>query len=85
MSEPVNKVHYQPISCELHDVLEAAATLRKRVAVISTDSNGVTTRREALITDIFGQDRVEYVTLDNGETIRLDALSEVDGVDFRSK
>lgn len=76
---------YQPISCELHDVLEAAATLRKRVPVVVLDADGASTSREARITDIFGKDGIEYVVLDSGETVRLDALAEVDGVAFKSK
>ena len=83
MSEHDSPDGYQPINCELHDVLEAAATLRKQVSVVSAAPDGVSTRREARITDIFGKDRIEYVVLDNGETIRLDQLTEVDGVAFR--
>jgi Rho-binding antiterminator len=74
---------YQPISCELHDVLEAAATLRKQVRVVADGADGTSTSRQARITDIYGKDRIEYVLLDNGEAIRLDALTEVDGVSFR--
>ena len=85
MSEQTSPAPYQPINCELHDVLEAAATLRKQVAIVSTSADGAETRREARISDIFGKDRIEYLLLDNGETIRLDDLSEVDGVAFREK
>jgi Rho-binding antiterminator len=83
MSDHDSPTDYQPINCELHDVLEAAATLRKPVAILSTSPDGASSRRKARITDIFGKDRIEYVVLDNGETIRLDALTEVDGVVFR--
>ncbi|MFA9219095.1 MAG: hypothetical protein ACEQSK_18585 [Sphingomonadaceae bacterium] len=81
----MSEQNYQPISCELHDVLEAAATLRKRVAVMALDADGARTTREARITDIFGKNGIEYVVLDSGETIRLDALAEVDGVAFKGK
>jgi Rho-binding antiterminator len=85
MESEMSDQHYQPISCELHDVLESAATLRKPVAVIALDAQGVSTVRTARITDIFGRDGVEYLVTDSGETIRLDALVEVDGLAFKSR
>lgn len=85
MSDLDSSAPYQPISCELHDVLESAATLRKQVPIAATGADGAATHREARITDIYGKDRIEYVVLDNGETLRLDALTEVDGVVFKEK
>ncbi len=71
---------YHPVSCEFHDVLEAAAVRRKQVPVVTRAADGSTTTRVARITDVYARDGADYMTLDSGETIRLDALAEVDGV-----
>lgn len=72
--------NYQPVNCEFHDVLESAAVLRKEVSIVTVGVDGVETTRKARIKDVFSKEGAEYVTLDTGETIRLDALSVVDGV-----
>lgn len=71
---------YHPVSCEFHDVLEAAAVLRKQVPVVVRAADGTTSTRTARITDVYARDGADYMTLDSGETIRLDALAAVDGV-----
>lgn len=71
---------YRPVSCDFYDVLESAATLRKPVPIVQQDAGGATTTRTARITNVFSKDGVEYITLDSGENIRLDALAAVDGV-----
>lgn len=75
---------YQPVNCEFHDVLESCATLRKRVAIELRLADGNLQHRQAIITDVFGKNGVEYLMLDTGETFRLDALVVVDGVHFQS-
>ncbi len=69
---------YTPINCNFYDELEALATLRKRVKIIYTKNNEVHSIYE-VITTFFVKDHVEYLTLSNGISIRLDTLIEVDG------
>jgi len=71
---------YQPISCEFHDVLESLATRSRRAPVVYLGEDGAQREVSAVITDLFGRDGVEFMALDNGETIRLDRLVTVDGV-----
>lgn len=70
---------YQPISCNFYDHLEATATLRKRVIIHYLDQLGKQTSVLARIKDFLVKDKVEYMILDNGQTIRLDHLLAVDG------
>lgn len=70
---------YRPINCEFHDVLESCATLRKTVHIESISPNGTCQSRHAVITDVFSKGGAEYLTLGDGEIIRLDALVSVDG------
>jgi len=69
---------YRPISCDFHDILEAAATARKVVHVRFLDEQGSLQHRSASIVDIFSRDGAEYLCISTGETLRLDRLIAVD-------
>ncbi|MDO9356995.1 MAG: hypothetical protein Q7T55_25080 [Solirubrobacteraceae bacterium] len=71
---------YRPINCEFHDVLESVATVRRRCRIEYVAEDGAPRIVDALIVDVFARDGVEYIALDSGELIRLDALTKVDGV-----
>ena len=71
---------YAPVDCEFHDVLESLATLRKRARIVFRGPSGEREVRDAVVADVFVRDSAEYLQLDDGETIRLDRLIEVDGV-----
>lgn len=72
---------YVPIDCEFHDVLEAIATRRTRVPIVfRRDDDPVTLH--ARIVDIVVRDGAEYLVLDSGESIRLDRLIAVDGIEL---
>ena len=73
---------YRPIDCSLHDRLEAAATLRKIVAISYRTPQGELVGIEDRILDIFTRDGAEYLRLGDGSEIRLDDLCSVDGVVF---
>ena len=77
-SKPV----YRPIDCSLHDRLEAAATLRKIVAISYRTPQGELVEIEDRILDIFTRDGAEYLRLSGASEIRLDDLCSVDGVVF---
>ena len=70
---------YSPISCEFHDRLEDLATRRVRTSVRYRNEDGELQQRDATITDVFNRAGAEYVSLNSGETVRLDRLVEVDG------
>ena len=70
---------YTPISCSFHDVLEASATLRKNVEICYQNDHGESTLIHQIITDIYSKDKVEFIKLQNGQSIRLDYLISVDG------
>jgi Rho-binding antiterminator len=67
---------YEPISCDYHDLLEAAAMHRKRVN-LEFDLEGVTQRETGTVADVFTADGAEFVKFDS-ETgpleIRLDHI-----------
>lgn len=71
---------YSPVNCEFHDVLEHHATKRAAVRVRFRDEAGAQHERDAVITDVFARDGADFLSLDTGETVRLDRVVDVDGV-----
>jgi Rho-binding antiterminator len=75
---------YKPINCEFHDELEAASTLHKTVRIIYTDSDGTQKTMHGKIQDLgivtFEDSKAEYMTMDNGLKIRLDAIISIDEI-----
>jgi Rho-binding antiterminator len=76
---------YIPINCNLHDRLEALATLRKQCRIIYQTSEGKTVETLDTFTDIYTKNKEEFAVLDSGTLIRLDALLEVDGQLYRAR
>jgi Rho-binding antiterminator len=67
---------YEPISCDYHDLLEAAATRQKEV-VLEFDAQGTRQRERGRIGDVYTSRGAEFVRLDgnNGSReIRLDQI-----------
>jgi Rho-binding antiterminator len=75
---------YVPINCEFHDVLEATATTRRRVAVLYIADDGQQQTVRARITDLQASNGVEHMVLDDEKRIRLDAILSVDGMGLDS-
>jgi len=73
---------YRPIACSLHDRLESAATLGKRVRIVFRTPDGEIHETEDRLADVFTRGGEEFVETAGGELIRLDRLQEVDGVAF---
>ena len=69
---------YIPINCSFYDYLEEAATL-KQVAVINYYKNGKLAEVESKIKTFTIRDKVEYMVLENGQSIRLDDLIKFNG------
>lgn len=73
---------YIPLNCNLHDHLEALATLRKQCRIVYQQADGRRTETIDIIADVYTRNKEEFVVLGAGEVIRLDALIEVDGLPF---
>lgn len=72
---------YIPISCLFYDLLEAAATKRTVCEIVYGTSNGID-EIQGRIVDLYSKSDVEYLRLDNGVEIRLDALVCFNGQRF---
>jgi Rho-binding antiterminator len=70
---------YQPINCEFHDLLEAAATRRQRILIEYLDEAGQPKRTSAMVVDVKSKEGAEYLYTDDSSVIRLDRLVAVDG------
>ena len=73
-----SKPIYIPINCSFYDYLEEAATL-KQMAAIDYYKNDEPIQIEAKIKTLYIKDKVEYMMLDNGQSIRLDHLIKFNG------
>lgn len=73
---------YRPLACALYDRLEALATRRARVPVVFTGPDGRAQHAQAVVADVFSEGEAEFLRLDTGAVVRLDALVSVDGVAF---
>lgn len=69
---------YKPIDCNFYDELEALATRRKPVKISYMNEEVVKTVY-GIISNLYVENKVEYMSLSGGEIIRLDTLIEVDG------
>ena len=67
---------YEPISCDYHDLLEAAAMHKKRVD-LEFDLEGVTQRETGTVTDVYAAHGAEFVKFQSRTgpiEIRLDHI-----------
>jgi Rho-binding antiterminator len=72
---------YQPVSCDYHDQLEAAA-MHKREVELEFDLEGVVQTERGRISDVFTSDGAEFVKFESpkGEIeIRLDRIVSMKG------
>ena len=74
---------YTPIECDLHDELLARATLKQRSEIVYLNEHEKRIAISDYIEDVYSQDHAEYIRFRNGTTIRLDALIQVDTIQFR--
>ena len=70
---------YTPLSCSLHDELEALAVRRERVRIRFRDSEGTEREVHGSIVDVWSEGGAEHLRCDDGTTIRLDRLVEIIG------
>lgn len=71
---------YQPINCDYYDRLEAWATMRTNCLIRFKDEAGVPHEVTTKIEDLFVLEKVEYMRLENGIVLRLDALIDVNNI-----
>lgn len=72
----MSEERYEPISCDYHDQLEAAAMHKQRVE-LEFDLEGVTQRETGTIADVFTANGAEFVKFNSGGEpveIRLDHI-----------
>ena len=70
---------YIPISCDFHDELLAAATIRRPVELTVAVDDGEIQHLSGRIEDVYTRDRAEVLRLDGGTVIRLDWIVALDG------
>jgi Rho-binding antiterminator len=73
-----NSQPYIPINCSFYDYLEEAATLRK-LAIIEYLNEGFVESIEAKIQTLLIKNKIEYMMLENGRTMRLDNIISFNG------
>lgn len=67
---------YEPVSCDWHDELEAAA-LHKKEVVLDLGDGADRTSERGRVADVFTRDGAEFVRIENGDgssEIRLDRI-----------
>lgn len=84
MRHGMNEADYTPIDCSLHDRLEAAATLRRRV-LLRYDAGDEQVEENGGIVDIRTRAGAEYLVLSSGTEVRLDRIVSMDGLPFRQQ
>ena len=71
---------YQPINCDYYDRLEAWATMRTICLIRFYSETGAEQEVSSRILDIYVLSKIEYMRLENGLVIRLDALIAVNNI-----
>ena len=72
----MSEERYEPVSCDYHDELEAAA-MHKQQVELEFDLDGVTQREKGTIADVYTADGAEFVKFVAGAEpvdIRLDHI-----------
>ena len=72
---------YIPIDCNFYDRLEAWAVTAEPVTIRLTGKKQL----KGKITDLFVREHVEYLKLDNDNTIRLDEIKSVNKIKLPGK
>ena len=71
--------HYSPINCDFYDVLEEASTLRRHCEIVYVAAEQSEAMVQGYITNLYAESGEEFLVMDNGLYIRLDALVSVNG------
>lgn len=71
--------HYKPINCDYHSIIESYAT-KKLIVEIIFYSEKIEKKVRSRIIDIYTTKGEEFLTLVNGENVRLDDIKSIDGI-----
>ncbi len=71
--------NYEPIDCNFYDLLEAAATLKKNCIIEFFNTEFIEEQVVSRIKNLFTENKVEYMELENGMIIRLDNIIALNG------
>ncbi|MDP9190895.1 MAG: hypothetical protein M3P06_04235 [Acidobacteriota bacterium] len=72
---------YEPVSCDYHDQLEAAA-MHRNVVELEFDLNGVTQKERGRVEDVYttgGAEFIRFAADDGPLEIRLDHIISMNG------
>lgn len=75
---------YQPIDCDLYDELISLIMRRQRCTIVYQNADNQKTVVDDRLVDVYSQNQQEFVRLQNGTTIRLDALIRVNHLEFNN-
>ncbi|MDJ0568070.1 MAG: hypothetical protein QNJ53_03390 [Pleurocapsa sp. MO_192.B19] len=67
---------YTPVSCELHDRLEATATLKKECSITYLNENNEPSEVRGRIVDVYSSDDGEWCKMTDDTVIRLDRIEK---------
>ena len=78
---------YEPVTCDYHDELEAAA-MHKQQVELEFDLEGISRREKGTIADVYTADGAEYVKFVAAEgavDVRLDHIISMSGAGIGSR
>jgi Rho-binding antiterminator len=75
-------IPYHPIDCDLYDELVLLSMGRKQCHICYRDEQGLEVQCSGQIIDIASQDGQEFLILQQGSKIRLDALLSINDQTF---
>lgn len=70
---------YTPVNCDLYDKLEEQATLRRPVRLTLREDDGTVREETGIIKTFQANDGVEHMIMENGNRIRLDKITHLNG------
>ncbi|MFB6249832.1 MAG: transcriptional antiterminator, Rof [Salinibacter sp.] len=71
---------YQPVACSLYDDL-GLRLMRGTASRLVVEGDDGPETLETTIDDLYTQSDAEYLRLENGRTVRLDRIVEVEDID----
>lgn len=70
---------YQPVSCAFFDMIEDFAEKKEEVRIEYYDNQHSIKSTTGHITNIFTEDKQEFLMVDYGDEIRLDKITGING------
>ncbi|MFT5263236.1 MAG: Rho-binding antiterminator [Polaribacter sp.] len=76
------KTDYKPIDCNLYDEVVLLIMRKQKIKIDYQNEAGKDLEAETILKDVFAKEGEEFILLENGERVRLDRLSKIDGREF---